>query len=320
MRKLDPFLLSLIAAIVLATFLPCNGLGATLLTHLTTLCIAIMFFLQGARLEPKAVLESVRDWRLQGSVLACTFLMFPVLGIVLHALMPGLLKPDMWRGVLFLCCLPSTVQSSIALTSIARGNVPASICAATLSNLAGIVATPILVALIVQRGNVWSGHAIIDIATQLLLPFGLGQLLHTRLGDWARRNKKLLSLSDRGSIILVVYTAFSHAVVEGIWHRVSVPDLVITALFDTVLLALVLFMSRGIGRFAGFSEASSISLMFCGSKKSLATGVPMANILFPAAAVGTIVLPLMMYHQIQLFICTLLARRFAARHQSGEEG
>lgn len=266
MRKLDPFLLSLIAAIILATFIPCYGMGAELLTHLTTLCIAVMFFLQGARLEPRAVLESVRDWRLQGSVLGCTFLLFPVLGILLHALIPGLLKPDMWRGVLFLCCLPSTVQSSIALTSIARGNVPASICAATLSNLAGIVATPVLVALIVQRGNVWSGQAIIDIATQLLLPFGLGQLLHTRLGEWARRNKKLLSLSDRGSIILVVYTAFSHAVIEGIWHRVSLRDLLITALFDTLLLALVLFLSRGLGRVARFSDASSISLMFCGSK------------------------------------------------------
>lgn len=312
MRKLDPFLLSLIGAILLATFLPCYGKGAMVLSSLTTLCIAIMFFLQGARLEPKAVLESVRDWRLQGSVLGCTFLMFPLLGIALHALMPGVLKPDMWRGVLFLCCLPSTVQSSIALTSIARGNVPASICAATLSNLAGIVATPILVTLVIQRGNVWSGQAIIDIATQLLLPFGLGQLLHTRIGDWAKRNKKLLSLSDRGSIVLVVYTAFSHAVVEGIWHRVSLPDLLITALFDTLLLALVLFLSRGMGRLAGFNEASSISLMFCGSKKSLATGVPMANILFPAATVGTIVLPLMMYHQVQLFVCTLLARRFAA--------
>ncbi len=172
MRKLDPFLLSLIGAILLATFLPCYGQGAMVLSSLTTLCIAIMFFLQGARLEPKAVLESVRDWRLQGSVLGCTFLMFPLLGIALHALMPGVLKPDMWRGVLFLCCLPSTVQSSIALTSIARGNVPASICAATLSNLAGIVATPILVTLVIQRGNVWSGQAIIDIATQLLLPSG----------------------------------------------------------------------------------------------------------------------------------------------------
>ncbi len=313
MRKLDPFLLSLIAAIVLATFLPCSGNEAVLLSRLTTCLIALMFFLQGARLKPEAVLESVRDWRLQGSVLSCTFLLFPLLGLALHALVPGLLKPDMWHGVLFLCCLPSTVQSSIALTSIARGNVPASICAATLSNLIGIVATPILVGLIVQKGNVWSAHAIVDIATQLLLPFGVGQLLHKRLGAWAHRNKKLLSFSDRGSIVLVVYTAFSHAVVEGIWHRVSVPDLALTAGLDLVLLVLVLVLSRLLGRVLGFSEESSISLMLCGSKKSLATGVPMANILFPVSVVGTVVLPLMMYHQIQLFVCTLLARRLAAR-------
>lgn len=313
MRKLDPFLLSLIIAIVLATLLPCHGQGATLLTDLTTFLIAIMFFLQGARLKPEAVLESARDWRIQGSVLACTFVLFPLMGLGLHALMPGLLKQDMWLGVLFLCCLPSTVQSSIALTSIARGNVPASICAATLSNLAGIVATPVLAGLIVQKGNIWSGHAIIDIATQLLLPFGLGQILHKRLGAWAHRNKKLLSLSDRGSIVLVVYTAFSHAVVEGIWHRVSLPDLALTAGLDLVLLGLVLVVSRFMGKLFSFNPESSISLMFCGSKKSLATGVPMANILFPVGTVGTVVLPLMMYHQIQLFICTLLARHFARR-------
>ncbi|GBQ13188.1 bile acid:sodium symporter family protein [Swaminathania salitolerans] len=313
MPKLDPFLLSLIAAIGLATILPCHGLGATVLAHLTTLCIAIMFFLQGARLQPQAVLESVRDWRLQGSVLACTFLLFPLLGLALRALFPHLLTPDMWQGLLFLCCLPSTVQSSIALTSIARGNVPASICAATLSNLAGIVLTPVLVGMIIRRGGVWSGQAVIDIATQLLLPFGLGQILHRRLGDWARRNRKLLSLTDRGSIVLVVYTAFSHAVFQGLWHSISLPDLALTAGLDLALLVLVLFLSRLLGRISGFSEESAISLMLCGSKKSLATGVPMANILFPASIVGTVVLPLMIYHQIQLFLCTLLARHLARR-------
>lgn len=313
MRRLDPFLLSLIAAIVLATFLPCRGETAHAFSLLTTLCIAVMFFLQGARLQPAAVLDSVRDWRLQGSVLACTFILFPVLGLVLRAIFPDLLSADMWRGVLFLCCLPSTVQSSIALTSIARGNVPASICAATLSNVAGIVITPLLVTLVVQRGNVWSGHAILDVATQLLLPFGLGQLLHSRIGEWARQRKKLLSLTDRGSIVLVVYTAFSHAVVEGIWHRVSAHDLLVSAAVDIVILQIALGLTRLFGRMMGFSTESVISLMFCGSKKSLASGVPMANVLFPAATVGTIVLPLMMYHQIQLFVCTLLARREARR-------
>ncbi|WP_029603651.1 bile acid:sodium symporter family protein [Kozakia baliensis] len=313
MRKLDPFLLSLIAAIALATFLPCRGSAASALSSLTTLCIAIMFFLQGAKLEPLAVIESVRDWRLQGSVLACTFLLFPILGLALNFTFPHLLQNDMWRGVLFLCCLPSTVQSSIALTSIARGNVPASICAATLSNLAGIILTPILVTLILQHGGVWSGRAIIDVATQLLLPFIIGQCLHTRIGSWVKEHKSLISLTDRGSIVLVVYTAFSHAVVEGIWHRVSLADLLITFAVDLALLGGVLAFTHSLGKKLGFSNASIISLNFCGSKKSLASGVPMANVLFPTAVVGTVVLPLMIYHQLQLFICTLLARHYSRR-------
>lgn len=313
MRRLDPFLASLIAAIILATLLPCRGAVAANLRTLTTLCIALMFFLQGARLEPRAVLESIRDWRLQISVLICTFILFPLLGLGLSRLLPHLLIGDMWQGVLFLCCLPSTVQSSIALTSIARGNVPAAICAATLSNIAGIVITPVLVMLVLQHGGVWSARAILDVATQLLLPFAIGQALHSRIGSWVKRHKLPLSLTDRGSIVLVVYTAFSGAVVEGIWHRVSLRDLAITGGLDLLLLVFVLTFTHTLGRLFRFTAPSTISLTFCGSKKSLASGVPMANVLFPTATVGTVVLPLMIYHQLQLFICTLLARHYAQR-------
>lgn len=313
MRKLDPFLLSLICAIALASLLPVSGRWATILHDLTLLLIAFMFFLHGARLEPRAVLESVRDWKLQSAVVVSTFAAFPLLGLAFSAAWPGLLPADLWRGVLFLCCLPSTVQSSIALTSIARGNVPASICAATLSNLAGILITPVLVTIVLHQSSGISAMSVIDIATQLLLPFGLGQLLHTRLHRWAHRNKKLLSLSDRGSIVLVVYSAFSAAVVEGVWHRVSARDLITSAATDGVLLAIVLLLTSVVGRLLRLPRPGQISLTLCGSKKSLATGVPMANVLFPAATVGTIILPLMMYHQIQLFICTLLARHWSKR-------
>ncbi|GAJ30603.1 bile acid:sodium symporter family protein [Acidomonas methanolica] len=313
MRKFDPFLLSLISAILLATLLPCRGVAAVMLHRLTFVLIALMFFLHGARLEPRAVLESARNWTLQSGVAACTFVLFPLLGLGLMTAAGGLLDHDMWQGVLFLCCLPSTVQSSIALTSIARGNVPAAICAATLSNLAGIVITPILVALVLHRSGAFSAASILDIATQLLLPFGMGQLLHTRLHKWVHRNKKLLTLSDRGAIVLVVYTAFSAAVVEGVWHRVSARDLLAAAGVDGVLLAIVLLVSSSLGRLLRLDLPGIIALTFCGSKKSLATGIPMANVLFPAAAVGTVVLPLMMYHQIQLFVCTLLARHLSRR-------
>lgn len=320
MKRLDPFLLSLIAAIALASFLPCRGQMEHILQHVVTILITFMFFFQGAKLERHAIVDSVKDWKVQGSVLLCTFALFPLLGIGLHLLFrsvfpDALFGEDLWSGILFLCCLPSTVQSSIALTSIAKGNVPAAICAATVSNIAGIALTPLLTGLVL--GHVGAGHSplesILDVGKELLLPFALGQILQKWVGPIVRRHKILISFTDRGSIIVVVYTAFSSAVVEGIWHRVSGAHLLEVALLDSFMLALVLVLSHLMGDGLEQTTENKIALQFCGSKKSLASGVPMASVIFPAASVGIIVLPLMIYHQIQLFTCTLLARRYGRR-------
>lgn len=314
MRKLDPFLTALIGAVVLATFLPCHGLATTVLEYVTDACIMVMFFMQGLKLERRAILDNMRNWQLQGLVLACTFALFPALGLGLHALAPGLMENSLWLGVLFLCCLPSTVQSSIALTSLANGNVAASICAATLSNIAGIFITPALVSLVLHTHGVWSAHAIIGITVQLLLPFVAGQLLQPFLYKWAHRNKKIISVTDRSSIILVVYTAFSHAVVEGIWLQLSARHIATLIAVDTGLLLAVLTLTLMTGKIFGFSSKDEVSLILCGSKKSLASGVPMANVLFPASAAGFVILPLILYHQIQLFLCTLIARHYHNKH------
>ena len=316
MRKLDPFLTSLIGCVLLATLLPCQGRVTTFLEYLTDACIMVMFFMQGLKLERRAILENMRNWKLQGLVLVCTFLLFPALGLALHAIAPNLLDKHTWLGVLFLCCLPSTVQSSIALTSLANGNVAASICAATLSNIAGIFITPVLVSLVLQTHGVWSGHAILDITIQLLFPFIAGQLLQPLLHKWAHRNKKIISLTDRSSILLVVYTAFSHAVVEGIWSQLSAQNIATLISVDVSLLLLVLFITLFIGKIFGFPSKDEISLILCGSKKSLASGVPMANVLFPASIAGFVILPLILYHQIQLFLCTLIARHYHNKHLS----
>ncbi|MFT9440577.1 MAG: bile acid:sodium symporter family protein [Acetobacter papayae] len=314
MRKLDPFLTALIGAVVLATFLPCHGLATTVLEYLTDACIMVMFFMQGLKLERRAILDNMRNWQLQGLVLACTFALFPALGLGLHAFAPDLMENNLWLGVLFLCCLPSTVQSSIALTSLANGNVAASICAATLSNIAGIFITPVLVSFVLHTHGVWSAHAIVGIAVQLLLPFVAGQLLQPFLYKWAHRNKKIISITDRSSIILVVYTAFSHAVVEGIWLQLSARNIATLIAVDTGLLLTVIVITLLTGKLFGLSSKDEVSLILCGSKKSLASGVPMANVLFPASAAGFVILPLILYHQIQLFLCTLLARHYHNKH------
>ncbi|WP_419728923.1 bile acid:sodium symporter family protein [Lichenicola sp.] len=315
MLKPDPFLLALIGTVLLASFVPAHGAAVPIFHGLTIAVIAVMFFMQGARLSRAAVVAGLAHWRLHLAILGCTFVLFPLLGLGLHALLPHLLTPTLWLGVLFVCVLPSTVQSSIAFTSIARGNIPAAVCSATASNLLGILITPILTGLVLagsMQGHAGvSAGAVLDVALQLLLPFAAGQLLQPWIGGWALRNHRLLSVTDRGSVLVVVYTAFSEAVVQGLWHKVPVSQLGLVLLVDAMLLTVVLLATRYGARAAGFGRDDEIAIVFCGSKKSLASGVPMANVLFSSAMVGQIVLPLMIFHQLQLFVCAVLARRYA---------
>lgn len=262
-----------------------HGAAVPVFHWLSVGLIALMFFLQGARLSRKAVLDGMVAWKLHLLILSCTFILFPLLGLAAHALFPGLLQPDIWMGVLFLCCLPSTVQSSIAFTSIAGGNVPAAVCAATASNVFGIFITPVLVGLVLSQHGQATGNPL-DIVYQLLLPFILGQVLQPWLGAWAHRNKKILSFSDRGSVLVVVYAAFSDAVMQGLWHRLPMAELGMIAIADSVLLFSVLGLTIFGGRLIGLPLKDEIAVVFCGSKKTLASGVPMANVLFPPAPWG----------------------------------
>ena len=309
----DNFTLGLLASVTLASLLPCQGQTAVWLEHLTQLAIAVLFFLHGAKLSRQAVVAGMTHWRLHLCVLAATFVLFPLLGLVLQPLLQTLTTPALALGVLYLCLLPSTVQSSIAFVSVAGGNVPAAICSATASNLAGIALTPLLVGwLLVQgEGGMHAGSAS-GIVYQLLLPFIAGQVLRPWLGGWVERHKPLLRAVDQGSILLVVYTAFSAAVINGLWHSLPLPALGGLLLTCALLLALLLLLTTLLGRQLGFNREDRITLLFCGSKKSLASGVPMAKVLFAGQPMGAIVLPLMLFHQLQLMVCAVLAQRLAA--------
>lgn len=310
--RIDPFIIALVCAAVLGFLIPASGVAASAVGYLTKAAIALLFFLQGVRLQRSAVIAGLTHWRLQLLTLACTFVLFPVLGVVLHASVPGLFDQSLWLGVLYLCTLPSTVQSSIAFTSIAKGNVAAAICAATASNLLGIVLTPLLVAAILNlHGNASPLEQIQSILLQLLVPFVAGQIASRWLRPWAVRNATLLTISDRGSIILVVYSAFGAAVRAGAWTGLSWVDIAKVLALSAVLLTIALTFTHFASRAVKFAREDEIAVVFCGSKKSLATGVPMANILFPAATVGLVILPVMIFHQIQLMVCAALARRYA---------
>ena len=309
----DRFILALLATVALASLLPATGPAAPAVATASDIAIGLLFFLHGARLSREAVLGGLKQPKLHATVLASTFLLFPLLGFTLEALFPHLLAPELWTGVLFVCTLSSTVQSSIAFTSIARGNVPAAVCAATASNLLGILLTPLLVSLLLHRqGSAGGFDSALNIVVQLLLPFLAGQLLRPWISGWATRHNRILALVDRGSILLAVYSAFGAAVVEGVWHLFPLPQLGELVLVNAILLGLVLAITTFGSRLLGFKRADEIVVVFCGSKKSLAAGIPMATVLFGASTVGVVLLPIMIFHQMQLMVCAVLARRYAA--------
>jgi sodium/bile acid cotransporter 7 len=317
MRKLarvlpDGFTLAILAVVVLALVLPCRGESARLVAFGSEVAIALLFFLQGARLSRSAVLAGILHWRLHLIILGATFVAFPLLGWAMQPLSGTALAPPLYVGLVFLCALPSTVQASVVFTSIAGGNVAAALCAATLSSILGMVLTPLLVGLLLHARGETSLNGIGSIAVHLLLPFLAGQVVQGWIGEWMRRHRKVVGLVDRASVLLMVYGAFSAATVSGAWSRLAPSDLGVLAIVDGVLLAVMLTATARVARRAGLSREDEIAVVFCGSKKSLVTGISMANALFAEASLGLVVLPLMIFHQMQLMACAALARRYAA--------
>jgi solute carrier family 10 (sodium/bile acid cotransporter), member 7 len=307
----DEFTLAMAATVAIALAAPCHGAGAQFFEALTTAAIGLLFFLQGVRLSRAAIVAAVSHWRLHLVIFAATFVLFPLAGLALKPLASALLAPPMVVGLIFLCALPSTVQSSIAFTSIAGGNVAAALCSASASTLVGIVATPLLAGLLLHAHGGFSLDAVRSIAFQLLAPFVAGQALQRWIGGFVQRHGKVLGMTDRGSVLLMVYTVFSAATVGGIWRLLTPGLFAILAAVDAALLALMLAATAVIARSLRFSRADEIAIVFCGSKKSLISGIAMANVMFAGPSVSLIVLPLMIFHQIQLMACAALARRYA---------
>ncbi len=307
----DGFTLGMAATVTTAFLLPCHGVGARVFEALTSLAIGLLFFLQGARLSRAAIVAGAFHWRFHLLVFAATFVLFPIVGLALKPLASGLLTPRMVLGLMFLCTLPSTVQASVAFTSIASGNVAAALCSASASSLIGMLATPLLAGLLLQAHGGFSLEALRSIAFELLLPFLAGQLLQRWIGGWVQRRRTTLGMVDRGSVLLMVYTVFSAATVNGIWHQLTLGPFAVLVGINVVLLAVMLMMTALAARQLGFSRADGIAIVFCGSKKSLVSGIPMANVLFAGPSLELVVLPLMIFHQIQLMGCAALARRYA---------
>jgi sodium/bile acid cotransporter 7 len=313
--RLDSFTIALVLTVALATVFPCRGFLAGIFDVVTTVAIGLLFFLHGAKLSRESIVAGASHWRLHALVFTGTFILFPLLGLLFRPLGAMVLTPQLYLGVMFLCVLPSTVQSSIAFTSIAGGNVSAAICSAAASNVFAVFLTPMLVRGLIgakssDQSLMRSFEAII---LQILVPFVVGHLLRPWVGQWVQRSRRLTAGVDRGSILLVVYTAFSAAVVEGLWKQIPLSALAALLLLDCMLLTIVMITMWALGSLFAFGHADKITILFCGSKKSLATGVPIAKVLFDASILGAMILPLMLFHQIQLVACAVLAQRWAAR-------
>ncbi|MDV8000067.1 bile acid:sodium symporter family protein [Rhodococcus sp. IEGM 1408] len=314
--RIEPFILAILAAVVVAALLPATGGAADALGWVTTVGIAALFFLYGARLEPRELLAGLTHWRLHSVVLAATYLLFPLLGLVARWALTPVLGESLATGFLYLTLVPSTVQSSITFVAIARGHVSAAVVSASVSNLLGVFLTPLLVfVLMTSNGSVaitWDSVG--KIALQLLLPFVLGQLLRRWVLPLTKKIKRL-ALFDKSVIVLIVYAAFSDGVADGIWSMIGPAQLAWLIAACCVLLAVVLGSTELIARVLGFEERDKRVVQFCGSKKSLATGLPMAAVLFVGQPVGLMVLPLMVFHQIQLIVCAWLAGRYGREEQ-----
>ena len=314
LKKPDPLIVLIILAVIIAIIAPARGNFADIFGQLTNVAIALLFFLYGARLPTQEALNGLKHWRLHLTILAFTFVVYPLIGIALRPL-TAVISHDMYLGILFLTLVPSTVQSSVAFTSIAKGNVAGAIVSASASNLVGVIITPLLVMLLMGTG----GEVHIDtsvfseIALLLLAPFVLGQLTRRWAGKVAQ--SKATKIVDRGSIAMVVYSAFSKGVVDGIWSSISLWDLAFLVVFAAAFVAFMLWLTRKASQKMGFNRADTIAIEFCGSKKSLATGLPIASVIFASggASLGLLILPLMIYHQVQLMMCSWLAARYAQR-------
>lgn len=324
MKLKHGFMWAMLAAVVLAGLRPELGTdtGALHLGAGLKAGIALLFFLNGASISIEKLKEGASNWQLHATVQSCTYLYFPLLGLIIVAAAQDHLPPDLQLGILYLSVLSSAVSSSVAMTALARGNVSAAICSATLSTLLGLILTPLWISLMVHARTSAPplGSALQDIFVQLLLPFALGQATRPLTSGLLTRHRAVVSRVDRTVILLIVYNAFCDSTQAGVWRDNGWTVVLAVIAVDVILLAVVLASATFAARRLGFDQADEAATVFCASKKSVINGIPMAKLIFGSAhSLGLILLPVMIYHQIQLIVCAFLARSYAssAAHPAG---
>ena len=314
------FIVSLPLAIALAWLVPDAGAtGGWLRSEVTTkLGVALIFLFQGLTLPSSALKQGASQWRLHLLVQAFTFLLFPLIGMALDALVGRHLPPDLRLGFLFLCVLPSTVSMSVVLTGLAGGNTVGAIFNAALSNIIGVFITPIWVAWLMKSGGQSQplGGVAKEIVVLLLLPLAVGQLIRVFATSWADKNKKRLGNAASGLILFLVFTAFCNSVKAQFWAQQSA-GVLLTASAGVILIFIsAIVLIEVLARMLKLDRPDRITATFCAPQKTIASGIPLAKAIFGAhPGLGLILLPILFYHPLQLIVCGVLADRFARQKQ-----
>ncbi len=321
--KKEWFLVGMVLAIALAIVTaPFGKTGGMIhLDKLTGIGVAIVFFLHGLGLSPKAIRQGVSNWKLHIYIQAATFLVYPLLWLILGDTLLAYLPSALAFGFCYLFVLPSTISSSVAMTSVGKGNVPGAIFNASLSSVLGVFVTPLFIQLFMGLEGVELDllGSVISIAKLLLLPMIAGQLLRPLLISFVDRHKAVVNKVDKYVILLIVYNAFCDSVANGIWSDFSVGMLAGSIILCCIVLLIMVHSIQWGARKVGFELPDEVAAVFCGTKKTLAAGVPMAKVIFGADPnLGMLLLPIMLYHPIQIFYCAILANRYAKRQSDGK--
>ena len=314
----DWFLCGMVLATLLAYVFPRFGStgGAMHAEWVINIGVFLVFFLHGVNLSSEQISHGLKNMRLHLMVQGFTFIVFPLLWLLADTLLGTRIAPLLMLGFFYLCALPSTISSSVALTGSAGGNVPAAILNASLSSVLGIFLTPLLVSFVVGSGSggIDLGATLLDLCAMLLLPLVLGQLVRPLLGRFFARHKRYTNIVDKVVILLLVYAAFCNSMVSGMWQQQGAAVILGAFIGSALLLAAILWMTTRTARALKFSTADEIAAVFCASKKSLAAGAPMAALIFGAnPGLGLILLPIMIYHPLQLIVCSVMAENYATR-------
>ncbi|GAA4298407.1 bile acid:sodium symporter [Nibribacter koreensis] len=289
--------------------------GPLPISQVTTYGVSLIFFFYGLRLSPTKLKAGLKDWRLHVVVQAGTFLLFPLVVYGAYLLLPSFDNPMLWVGIFYVAALPSTVSSSVVMVSIAGGNIPSAIFNASISSLIGVFMTPFWMSLFLSTsaaGDMDLTQIFFKLLLQVVLPVTLGILLHHRFGQWAEKHKARLKLFDQSIILLIVYASFCDSFAQNLFDTLSTWHLGLLGLSMVALFFVVFALLQGLSKLLGFTRENTITAVFCGSKKSLVHGTVMSKVIFPGvASLGIILLPLMLYHALQLIIASILAQRFS---------